>query len=140
MEESLSFLMDKASRAIIYRLQNRFAKSGFDITVEQAVIMSHLWKENGSSQQKIANRLGKDKATVSGIITSLEKKDLIVRVPGETDKRQRRIFLTNTGKKMQTNLEPMIFENLDYAEQSIIPEHIEICKTVLRTIIKRLKT
>ena len=140
MEESLSFLMDKASRALIYRLQNRFVKSGFDITVEQAVIMAHLWRENGSSQQKIANSLGKDKATVSGIITSLEKKNLIVRVPGETDKGQRRIFLTEAGRKLESKLEPIIHENLEYAEKSIRPEDITTCKAVLKTIITRLKT
>ena len=140
MEDSLSFLMDKAHRALVYRLQNNIIKAGFDITIEQAMIISHLWRNNGSSQQKIADSLGKDKATISGIITGLEKKNLIVRVPGENDKRKRRIFLTESGKRLESKLEPLILENLQYSEESVSPEHVETCKTVLRAIIERMTT
>ena len=140
MENSLSSLMDKANRALINRLQGLFVNAGYDITVEQAIIMSHLWKQNGFTQQYLADKVGKDKTTVSGIITSLEKKNLIVRVPGENDKRQKRIFLTETGKKMKNDLEPLMLQNLKYAQQTIDPEHIKICKDVLRAIINRLKT
>ena len=59
--QSLVMLLDKSTRSLGTNLQRIFKIYGFDITVEQWMILLVLWKQNGQTQQEIANIMGNDK-------------------------------------------------------------------------------
>ena len=65
-------LLDRSTRDLGISLQRIFKNNGFDITVEQWMILLLLWKKNGRTQQEIANIIGKDKGTISPQIDGLE--------------------------------------------------------------------
>ena len=65
------------------------------------MIMLLLWKENGQFQQQLADGSYKDKTTLTRQIDGLEKRNLIVRVPDKIDRRQKRGYLTNKGKRFE---------------------------------------
>lgn len=135
---SLSILMDKAARAQSYRLQNLFLQAHHDITVEQWMILLLLWKENGQFQQQLADGMCRDKTTLTRQIDGLEKRNIIVRVPDKIDRRHKRIYLTQKGKDLQQELIPLGIENGLCAMRDIPPEHLQICKDVLRKVHKNL--
>jgi len=78
-------LVDRSTRDLGVSLQRIFKNNGFDITVEQWMILLLLWKKNGRTQQEIANIIGKDKGTISPQIDGLEKRELIMRMQDQND-------------------------------------------------------
>ena len=54
---------------------------------------------DGKSQNEIAEKTIRDKVSVTKIIDNLEKHKLVKRALDEKDRRVRRIFLTDEGKK-----------------------------------------
>ena len=64
--------------------------------------MDILWEEQESlSQQKIADIIQKDKNSVTKIIDSLEKKNLVNRVVDKNDRRINKIELTKDGHDLK---------------------------------------
>ena len=61
----------------------------------------------------------------------MEKRNLVVRVPDQNDKRNKLIYLTHKGKALQKELGVVLDKKLEQAYQNIEKEHIQICKNVL---------
>ena len=59
---------------------DKLQENGINITPEQFLVLDILWKEQSLSQQNIADIIQKDKNSVTKIIDSLEKKNLVRRV------------------------------------------------------------
>jgi len=137
--QSLAMLLDRATRFMGNNLRRIFVRNDFDITVEQWMILLLLWKENGQTQQQIANSIGKDKGTISPQIDGLEKRNIIVRIPDHNDKRQNLIYLTNKGKQLEEMLIPLGYENMQVAQCGIREEDLQVCKEVLRRVCENLK-
>jgi len=139
-DDLFSIILDRAARALVYRLQNVFLKAGHDITVEQWMVMLLLWQEDGQFQQQLADGINKDKATVTRQIDGLEKRNLIVRVPDRVDRRQKRVHLTNRGREMEGALIPLGIENALTAQSDIPPGHLDICRDGLKKVYHNLTT
>ncbi len=63
-----------------------------------------LWNEEGFSQVELAERMRIERASLTSIVSALEKDKLIRRVPDTADRRRIRIFLTAKGRKLETEL------------------------------------
>ena len=137
--QSLVMLLDKSTRSLGTNLQRIFKMYGFDITVEQWMILLVLWKQNGQTQQEIANIIGKDKGTISPQLDGLEKRDLIMRFQDKNDKRRNVVCLTQKGKVLEDDLIPLGFANTKIAQYGIPEEDLKTCLDVLRKVCKNLK-
>ena len=60
-----------------------------------------LWEKRSLSQQNIADLIQKDKNSVTKIIDSLEKKNLVNRVVDQKDRRINKIELTKEGLALE---------------------------------------
>ena len=90
--------------AILFFLQRLFQQGGYDVTVDQWMILMVLWKCDGLHQQEIADAVNKDKASVTRLIHGLEKRNLVVRIAATDDRRRKRIHLTHRGHTLRTEL------------------------------------
>lgn len=73
---------------------DKLQENGINITPEQYLVLDILWDKQSLSQQNIADIIQKDKNSVTKIIDSLEKKDLVRRVMDKNDRRINKIELT----------------------------------------------
>lgn len=137
--QSLVMLLDKSNRSLLTNLQRIFKRYGFDITVEQWMILLVLWKQNGRPQQEIADIMGKDKGTVSPQLDGLEKRDLIMRFQDKNDKRCNVVCLTQRGKDLESDLIPLGFANIKIAQHGIPEEDLKTCLEVLRKVCRNLE-
>lgn len=80
---------------------DRLQENGINITPEQYLVMDILWANQSLSQQNIADVIQKDKNSVTKIIDSLEKKNLVSRKVDKKDRRINRIELTEEGKALE---------------------------------------
>ena len=119
-------------------MQQNLLDNNIDITVEQWRLLFYLWKEDGINQQELANASNKEKSTMTRQIDVLEKKGLISRRPSETDKRNKLIYLTNKGKKMEKSAlfcaQSVTLKSLENIDE----ESISVFKNVMYKIIENL--
>lgn len=131
LKNSLAHLMGRTSRAVLSRVQKSFTSAGHCITVEQWLLLVNLRNRDGQLHQELADSTYKDKTTVTRLLDGLEKKGLVKRAAGTTDRRQRRISITGTGQELLRTLAPLALETQSRSLQGIDPGELEICRNVL---------
>ena len=71
------------------------------LTNEQFGLLYALSREDEEViQQKMAEKLGKDKSAVLRIIDTLESKELVRRIPSQNDRRKNQLFVTKKGESV----------------------------------------
>lgn len=93
----VNILNSRIKKCFIDRLQ----QNGINVTPEQYLVLDILWEKQSLSQQNIANLIQKDKNSVTKIIDSLEKKNLVNRVVDQKDRRINKIELTKEGLALE---------------------------------------
>jgi DNA-binding MarR family transcriptional regulator len=123
-EISTSSLICRLALCIKGELNGAFQKSGVNITTEQWGVLKCLWQEEGISQSEIAEKVNKDKASITRILDIMQKNNLIDRCDAELDRRSYRILLTEEGKSLESKLwlaaqtaNEQIFRNLNQGER-----------------------
>lgn len=128
---------------IAHRLiQKKFCQivdfSGFDLSIDQWMVLMPVWKQDGISQQEISDDCGKDKTSVTRIITTLENKNLLIRIKDTIDTRLNRIHLTNEGKKLFNKIKPLMLETREYIKEGMNDDDIQTTRAVLIHTIERI--
>ncbi len=132
-KEALGHCMGRTTRAMGRMLQNMFAHAGFDITIEQWVIIVNLNRQNGQFQQQLADNTYKNKTSVTRMINSLQKRGLVERISDPHDLRQKKIFLTDKGKQLYAKLKPLALKVQEKATMNIPHDELAAC---MRTVLK----
>lgn len=109
-ERAYFFKIDTAIKRIRYALQKRFIEAGFDLTVDQWVLIDHLHRNPGISQNQLGELTTKDAPTVTRIIDILTKKGLAERRMADGDRRKFLISLTSAGEDIYAQLLPMVVD------------------------------
>jgi DNA-binding MarR family transcriptional regulator len=137
--ESLGCLIFRVNRLMVNLLSRRFKEASHNITVEQFQILLHLWERDGLLQSDLVVCTQKDKASLARTLDIMERKNLIVRIIADTDRRQKRVYLTNKGKKLKDVLAPQaIGQHMEYL--AILGEdNAEIIRGILKQLIEKLQ-
>lgn len=133
-QNHLGFLLSSSTNLIWKHLTRNFARTGYDITPEQFSLLMQLSSKNNQSQSQIAEATSKDKVSVTKIINSLEKRNLVKRIIDNGDKRIKRISLTSKAKRILPRLTKSAEETIDLALQNMNYEELETFKNILRNI------
>lgn len=91
-------------------LQRILKQHNIDMTFEMLQIMSNLWHQQGLSQQALAEKTAKDKACMTNLMNNLEKKGWVNRQEDPSDRRNRLVYLTPEGEKVNENIRPLIYD------------------------------
>lgn len=128
---------------ILYRQFNLFLNhelSGVELNSTDLMYLGTLFIEDGVTQDDLAKDFCVDKAATARTMQNLEKKGIIIRKSDETDRRAKRIYLTDKayeykplmesiqGKWMKICNTPMNSEELIQFEKNleIITEHVKL--------------
>jgi DNA-binding MarR family transcriptional regulator len=63
-----------------------------------------LYRQEGRSQDSLAQSRGFDKTMIAKSILKMEKEDIVYRITDPEDKRIKRLYLTEKGKKMKPEM------------------------------------
>lgn len=121
------------------RVTEIFDERKFDVTVEQFGILAMLWYEEGVKQQDIADKLKRNKATITRIIENMMKRNLIVQIPDQLDKRNKLIYLTQKGKTLQKEMVESSGMIYYQALKNIDAKEIESVLVILNKMVINLK-
>ncbi len=120
-------------------IQAKLRAENMDLTFEMLQVLGCLWASDGINQQEIANITVKDKASMTYLIDNLTKRRLVYRQEDTNDRRNKIIFLTDTGKDLQAKMQPWLWEMHDFAGSDMPAEMITGCMKVLEKFRENLK-
>lgn len=101
---NLMYSICMTSIAIKDGFKKEFLKNGFNITIDNFMILSCLWKHDHLSQQELCELTGKTKPNLAKILDSMEKKRLIMRTNNPNDRRSFLIALTTYSIYLKDNI------------------------------------
>ena len=97
---NLGMLIGQVHRLSTKKFVQNSHNSGLDISMDQWIVLGPIWENDGLSHKEISEYCLKDKTSVTKIIDTLEKKNLVVRVADQLDHRVKRVVLSNKGKEL----------------------------------------
>ena len=130
--ESLGCLTNLSAMAARNYLTRQLALNGIDMTIEQFKVMVVLRKEGTSTQQNIADFVGKDKTSVARLIAGLEKRSLIQRSTACEDKRCNHVTLTEQGIALEKPTMSVLDDATRSLHEGIDPDELAITLRVLK--------
>ncbi len=121
-------------------LTQKFKQNTINLTKEQWTILVQLWKEDGVSQQVIADETGRDKPSITRLLDNLERDGYIERRPDAKDRRLNLIFLTPKGVKTEEKVMKVANRALDDITTGLTEMEMTTVKNVFEKIYKNIGT
>lgn len=115
-------------------MQRILKKNNAGITFEMLQVLSSLWREQGITQQVLAERTAKDKACLTNLMNNLEKKGYVYRQEDPNDRRNKLVFLTPEGENFREQIRPILDQVYVYAERAIGLEGIRTMMSELKAV------
>lgn len=101
---------------------------------EQHLLMALLLEKEGLSQNEIATKLGKDKASVARMIASLENKGYIHKVTSTQDRRSVNVFVTDEGRKLESAINEVTIRLNEIIATGLSPAEYSTLKILLTRV------
>lgn len=114
-------------------IQKRLKKIG--LTIQQARTLNYVAAHSGTIQKNVAAYLGKQDATVTNLLKTLEKQEYIIRKIPDDNERQKKLYLTAKGTTIVKKVQA-IFIDLEEQLSTILSEKN---KNTLRQSLKILE-
>ena len=132
LDSVIYFLMDKTMRISKKYSLKRLQEEGFNITIDQWVILLRIHEEKQQTQVELASAVNKDTASVNRILDLLHDKKLVRRVPNESDKRKSALVLTNRGTSYVKEGKKVVTQIREEGLKGITRADVEITNRVLK--------
>jgi MarR family transcriptional regulator, organic hydroperoxide resistance regulator len=87
----------------------------YGLTPFHWVVLCCLWEENGLPTSSIGERLKQVGGTLTGVLDRMEERNLLYRERDTNDRRIWRVWLTDTGKEMESILHPVAEKYCEHA-------------------------
>ncbi|MCU0437397.1 MAG: MarR family transcriptional regulator [Raineya sp.] len=139
LDEILFYTLEKSMKVYRKFAQNQIDKNGYDITIDQWLVLKTLQENKSLSQNQIAELVFKDIASVTRIIELLVQKQYINREINTTDRRKFELNITEKGNKIIEDIYPIVIENRKQALTGLTTEEINTLKTQLEKLILNCK-
>jgi DNA-binding MarR family transcriptional regulator len=136
LDEHVCFLMDVATRRITKFYNRRLRR--FGITYNHLFILTCLWEQEGVNVKDLAKRLCLDSSSLTGHLDRMERAALVVRQDDPDDRRAVRVFLTEKGRQLKEQLQPISQELKKSLQRGVPPKMVRAFAAALHHISSRL--
>jgi len=138
-DEVFGILTGKVSMAINRTFLRAFANEGIDITTEQWTVLVCLWNKDKVTQQTLSSLTFKNKPSITRLIDSLEKRNLVTRVSDHSDRRINLIHLTEAGVALQKKATEVVEKVAAKTLSNINNDELNTVRIVLKKIMLNLQ-
>jgi DNA-binding MarR family transcriptional regulator len=135
-DRSLSFLVRQAHRAFVTRLADQLVPH--DVSAAEWAVLRMLWRQEGLTQVALADRMRVRKASLTSVLSTLERKGFLRRTQRGEDRRKYHLFLTRHGRELETALLPIGAAINRKALAGVDPEDADLAVLVLERVIANL--
>lgn len=110
--------------------------AGFEITPVQLNVLSAVAREAGRDQSAIARETGIDRATMASVVARLEIAKLLRRTIGQTDQRQKLLFLTARGKTIVSRMQDPVLRASERVLAPLSAKEQKVFLTLLASLVE----
>jgi DNA-binding MarR family transcriptional regulator len=136
-DPSLGYLIRYAHRAFVKALAQQLEPHG--ISAAEWSALRVLWMQEGLTQVELAERMRVEKASLTGVLNSLESKGLIRRKRNLEDRRKINLALTPAGRRLETQLLACAATVNAQATQGLPPARVGEVRALLNAFIANLE-
>ncbi len=119
-------------------LDNALSESGYDLDHVRMIILINVHRHPGLCQSCFVDLVGRDKASLTRIIDSLENSGFLKRYPDSEDRRRKLLRLTSEGNRIALELIQLGRELETRAEEGIDDSELALCKKTLLKVHSNL--
>lgn len=134
LDDSIMPYLGKANKYADIFVCQEFKANGFDLTRQQFILLKILNQQKCVAQGDLAFLTSRDKTSLTRLISTMQRKGLVIREGSETDRRSKLIKLTTQGKEVFENLTPKMRGIISEIVEGIDKDELEIAKKVLDKI------
>lgn len=140
-EQSIGSEIKKIDNLIIRKIMSYSKDNSYMLSPSQMMITRFLYKNLNKAvyQKDLEGALPFRKSTISGIIQTMMKNNIISTESSEDDLRSKRIILTSYGKKINKEIEKNIIEFEKVLKNNIKEDDLRIFFKVTKQIQNNLK-
>lgn len=135
LNDTLLYTLDKCFRTYNQFAQRKVRKAGYDITIDQWLILKSVAENPDITQNDIGKIVFKDKASVARIIQLLVNAGYLIREVYPTDRRRVNLMLTPSGQEITEAVNEIAIQNRAAALQQVNANEMEQLRTTLLQII-----
>jgi DNA-binding MarR family transcriptional regulator len=139
-EKTMLPWIGKSMKVIDYYIMDQFAQNGIELTKVQWLLLKRLKALNGEIQHNLAFLTNRDKASLTRLLTTMENKNLVARIPSETDHRANKIFITAKGEKILKKSEPVIEKMVSEMQLGISEQERAAVIKILKKLMNNIKS
>ena len=136
---TLSPWLGKTSKMMEALMIVQFRKDKLDISVKQWLLLKFLYIKDGQSQNQLAFLTNRDKGSLARLINTVEKKNLIARIPSKDDKRVNLIYLTKKGTQVYEASKKSLEIVTKTLHNKITDEEINTTIGILKKVIDNIE-
>ena len=140
MENSLLPWMGRTNKVLDYYISDKLRENGIELTKVQLILLKKLKEVDGQPQHNLAFLTNRDKASLARLITTMEKKNLVARIPSKSDHRMNHIFLTKHGDEILKRAFPVMLEVIRDIQEGISQNEIDAVIKTMKKIIKNINS
>jgi len=140
IEKTLLPWIGKSMKVIDYFFMDRFAKNNIELTKVQWLLLKRLKEMNGESQHNLAFLTNRDKASLTRLLTTMEKKNLVARIPSDSDHRINQIYITTHGERMLKRAMPVVEGMIDEMQDGLSEDERRITIKALKKLMNNIKS
>ncbi len=134
LDSIIFYNIDKAIRAYRNYAQRQLKENGFNITIDQWLIIKAILENPEITQNEIGNLVFKDNASVTRIIDLLVKSEFIIREIHPNDRRKTNLKVTKSGKDIIEKVQNLVESNRKVALENVSKQELETMNTTLLKI------
>jgi MarR family transcriptional regulator for hemolysin len=135
LNDTLLYTLDRCFRTYNQFAQRNVRKAGYEITIDQWLILKSVAENPNITQNDISKIVFKDNASITRIIQLLVNAGYLVREIHATDRRRMNLTLTESGKNITADVNEIAIKNRAAALAHIDTKQINEMKNLLLQII-----
>jgi DNA-binding MarR family transcriptional regulator len=132
--------LGRTSKVLDYYIADFFQAKGHHVTKTQLILLIRLKQFNGAAQHSLADITNRDKASLARLLTTMEKKNMVARIPCKSDKRINEIHITKNGEDVLKQTMPIMKELMGIVQEDISEEEIRTVIQVLKKVNKNINS
>ena len=134
LESIIFYSIDKAIRTYRQYAQNQLKQNGFEMTIDQWIVLKCILENPEITQSEIAAKVFKDNASVTRIISLLIKARHLSKRTMRSNRRRVVLTITPQGIDTLKGIDEIVLKNRATALKGISEQEIEVVKNVMLKI------
>jgi DNA-binding MarR family transcriptional regulator len=130
----------KTMKYVDYFMADNLRDQQIDLTKTQMIMLLRLEMVDGQPQHNLAYITNRDKASLARLLTTMENKNLVARIPSKEDGRVNLIYITKHGEEMLAKTKPVLKSLMNEMQAGITEKEIKTVISVFKKIQKNIHT